>query len=1534
MSFSFPRVGDGTPNCKRRTVTSNQSTTTSVGIMEGDGTPNESATNETLQLEGHHNGSTDHVVDLTSIQRLSLLSPLRGNNGDDEVSDSAESDSAQMSNESPENSFSGPGASFSMNRHARRLQGRESSKANSELIREASAAAIRDAVNMKRSDSDLSFSEEDEDDDGGQQRAVDGSLIRSGSAQLSASVRYMEEASYEAAILSKNHHRLQPSGRLGRQRTWLANEIIDVHLGAAVVDRTVQDGDSDISRKSSGDAGVFQQTLGSRSSPSYIHSSTKTRVPDIPNLPRVADGDPSNLSALLKSCRLAAPSLASDFSEEAMCLHAIFDGFCSPPLTVLSVEHILDIERGTRHDPVELPRGVIIQTPSSSLIEALSTSLLKLPKTFALGMFRLLLRLLPGNTDEEYDILTLKKCPWYDETFSPLNGGKLHKVDEKGLELNKRVRQHKQTKGKRSSGSPFNSDDSHSEIIYSVVRFRAHFGDLVRDSIDVLELILTTMEGDDHFLVAPISMLIGLLWCGGVAVDELRRIIALASDTANSLKTRLLMVRALTVAASTTTRSSSLVGKTSPRSFFSFTSGQGIARTINLEKSPWPFRNDFGMALWVRAEAFSESSAIFRVTNDAGSGLEVHFVPLQVKSSDYETAAHLAISVIGGNKRANCIKVTKCLLHPHVWYHVAVRHTRSRLKGVFSLSSREQLTVIVDGKPMLSELLAFPQIHDSVSKSLSFTFGETFDGQAGSLYVFHDNVSDATFKALFEATSETNGILKISSYQGEWDARHEGIAERSKILDLDIEQEILEDIGRSHRDYTYDCFETAVFDISETEESSDGSAPLSKSSFISKLYMVWDPKRTEDRFLLDLHSGAHVQLDHTNSFSWSINGAQQVIGSVGGVQAFLPVFQSVLCQKDERSIFDHSSVDGKELFNRVVTYSFIPEFLRLLSSYIRGSGPNATELLRCGAIEIIEQLLVANKSVVGQELSIALYNVSHVDVLFIVPQLSELLVQELLTLRASSSHYVALETRVFSRLLFNVPLWFGTSGPGIALWQSHLPVLLNIVRRNPEKVAVCVGARDLISLMKNLVEQEVSIAKISVVGNDTMIAHFDFSQGDTNEATDRPLFSRASKGLADLRTFLSIQERHYCIDVLLTMLFQIFLVRSTREDMTSLVALLSKYLEYEWEQASNEISEGVVNIERSVKRHERYLFSRKCSTVFLCWLVQTNSCSRQLLNNFACACGSVHGGAAWILSSMVNSYCDYIRGIGVRCIVAYVHATSRSPDQALSLGKSSATSSDLRSGDARKLQENTLSLISNVGQGLFNSNVGKGLGSIGPTGRSKTSSLSKLTPRVVFKLLWHLLKLHRFRLAVYTQGSLVSMVFQRREADGVLSTNSIAITSLDTEPQLERSTPLDFNMVEARLADASVGADDMLRDGLGISTVLRLLRFLPPEFAEQWLLDFVKMSKKNISSVSISSSPDWQSCLFQFISELVEKTADQVAKDDPDGSQGDECDKEVSEFNFGNQFVLSLELYGILLGNLVRGGSEMVSCFFLEVGTL
>ena len=79
----------------------------------------------------------------------------------------------------------------------------------------------------------------------------------------------------------------------------------------------------------------------------------------------------------------------------------------------------------------------------------------------------------------------------------------------------------------------------------------------------------------------------------------------------------------------------------------------------------------------------------------------------------------------------------------------------------------------------------------------------------------------------------------------------------------------------------------------------------------------------------------------------------------------------------------------------------------------------------------------------------------------------------LLELRSACSHYIGLETRVFSKLLFNLPLWFGGEMRGVSIFRSLLPVLSSVTRTNPEKVRDCIGAKDIALLLGQIVEMEV-----------------------------------------------------------------------------------------------------------------------------------------------------------------------------------------------------------------------------------------------------------------------------------------------------------------------------------------------------------------------------------------------------------------------------------------------------------------------------
>ena len=95
---------------------------------------------------------------------------------------------------------------------------------------------------------------------------------------------------------------------------------------------------------------------------------------------------------------------------------------------------------------------------------------------------------------------------------------------------------------------------------------------------------------------------------------------------------------------------------------------------------------------------------------DDGGGVEVSLVPLERQSPN---ACTVSVSIYDSDKRnvpVRTLKVSGCVLLPRVWYHLAIRHTRSRLKGVFSLSTRQQLSIMLDGKILLTESLVFPKM--------------------------------------------------------------------------------------------------------------------------------------------------------------------------------------------------------------------------------------------------------------------------------------------------------------------------------------------------------------------------------------------------------------------------------------------------------------------------------------------------------------------------------------------------------------------------------------------------------------------------------------------------------------------------------------------------------------------------------------------------------------------------------------------------------------------------------------------------------
>jgi hypothetical protein len=1101
--------------------------------------------------------------------------------------------------------------------------------------------------------------------------------------------------------------------------------------------------------------------------------------------------------------------------------------------------------------------------------------LFQLPSPFTRAFLRILSRLLTHETDAEYNAVCL---------YAP----KAATTD--------------------SFTSSHWTDPDHASrrphLLYSVARLSCRGwptgdeGSSPRPAVETI-LRLTEQAADQrcyHALISALARFLGVLCTAGVTPHILRRIVALVKDQPIiSLPARLALVRALTTAASGAAQQSLLLAKAAPAHFFLF-HGQPLKRAIK-GLTAWPFRNDFGMTTWFRIEE-GGASTLLRVQTDNGAGIAVSLAPI----GSLDSAAYtIAVSVYnaGQEMAAHRLEVSGCVLLPQIWYHVAVRHTRSRMKGVFSLSTRQQLSIQLDGKTLMNEALPFPRLgnadvdhdyHGSSTSSLlsaglrrnvsassrinmDLEVGRGFQGQMGSVYVFKENVSDASFRALYEATGGKDRAMKRStSLGGGWDARHTDIVRKSRVLDVNLKNDDAEEIVLSqrksylHRRRGLQDKNLAVVDFGGGEDlDSTDVLPteLLSSAFGSKAFLVWDPRRCSDGFLFELHAGAHLAMDGVQS--WTCDGVQDVISSIGGVQALIPLFRSMI------AISASTDISGG---GQSVQLPVLSNLFELLSSFIQDHGENARELLRCGGIDIIEQLLVASKKATGSR--------PRYTSLFVALSLSislaDQLVNALLLLRAACSHYVGLETKVFSRLLFNMNLWLGglPSTCGSALHLRLLPVLASLTQLNPEKVRDCVGVREMVHILKQMNALQ-KVAEVSEIQN----------RFETEELSDEA----AKNQLSDV-------ERKHVNETLFGIIFEILASGTITRELAPFLHYISSSIEQEGKS---------VDREQSADEKARYeTVTNACVTLLM--LLQPRPSVVSLFESFANCCGSVQAGVAWIIGVLVNSQDDTRRAIGIRCVWSYVNATSRGDD--LPLATKGATLSQ-EAEIATSMESSTVarasSRVASLAKGLASMNTGSRIVSVSP---------SKLSPKVVYKLLWHLLRSRRSSLGPQTRFALLSCM-----------TNNIERLSWGTLEGLrdDFSIPCYHTNVGGQyviVGNGNVALDEpselvglSLKHKLTIGTVIRLLRYLEPATMDVWLADLISLAQSSSKSVSLLSSiDDWQPSIFHLVSETVEQLSASKLKDPGDSP---EQNRTIS-----NRLDLCLKLYGTLLGQVLREGGE------------
>lgn len=180
-----------------------------------------------------------------------------------------------------------------------------------------------------------------------------------------------------------------------------------------------------------------------------------------------------------------------------------------------------------------------------------------------------------------------------------------------------------------------------------------------------------------------------------------------------------------------------------------------------------------------------------------------------------------------------------------------------------------------------------------------------------------------------------------------------------------------------------------------------------------------------------------------------------------------------------------------------------------------------------------------------------------------------------------------------------------------------------------------------------------------------------------------------------------------------------------------------------------------------------------------------------------------------------------------------------------------------------------------------------------------------------------------------TQAALTSMVFSREEEIQQLSFASLKENFLDTDAFLG-AVKIQVEWLRMVLEGNPTLDNASFRNSLGMSTILRLLRFLPDVLQDEWLVSLhLVSSQKPAALEALSSCADWQSCLFQFLSELVERLSNiaigsrtQSGGQNIAGTQDRIMQNQMQQYE--KRLDVTLELYASLLGHRLREGGDQV----------
>eukprot|EP00978_Attheya_sp_CCMP212_P002152 scaffold4441_cov48-Attheya_sp.AAC.2 len=356
------------------------------------------------------------------------------------------------------------------------------------------------------------------------------------------------------------------------------------------------------------------------------------------------------------------------------------------------------------------------------------------------------------------------------------------------------------------------------------------------------------------------------------------------------------------------------------------------------------------------------------------------------------------------------------------------------------------------------------------------------------------------------------------------------------------------------------------------------------------------------------------------------------------------------------------------------------------------------------------------------------------------------------------------------------------------------------------------------------------------------------------------------------------------------------------------------------------------------------------------FLLQSRPLIPDLHASLEACLSNTNGVASWILCAMVNSFDDLIRSIGIRALTAFMDAAT-SHDYTSSIAKTDSTDSRADRGvtlDSLKITGQLQSAATNGAKTKLTQTmqyVGTGLGVIGNSHTLSNMLISKkLNTKIIYKLLWHLLKCHRERLGSLSHASLVQLLVD----DGPILSSTVNFSFLMNDiviadDVLRTGYIINGNWAKLPLTEVGLDQRQKLRNKYAVSTILRLLRFLPNDMKDRWLFDLLALIRMSPSSLSaVVSCHDWQPSLFHLISEIVEEiklpqtnvgsnglnefentSEESVAGPDQfhrqPGQNGLNCNlsgQSTSSKSVHTRFDLALQLYSTLLGHCVRQGGD------------